>query len=195
MKKVLILEGSPRRNGNSAILSKEFARGAEEAGCSVETVCVAAKKIAGCLGCNACYRNGGTCVQKDDMAEIREKMLAVDAIVLASPIYFYSMTAQMKALIDRTYAFFQQLDGKTFYFIITCAAPDKAFTETMLASLRGFTCCVPNAKEGRRRGVWHRRNGSRRNLPVNSHGGSLQDGQRRLIEGDYNRIMVFCKCQ
>ena len=106
MKNVLILEGSPRANGNSAILSEAFAKGAKEAGCSVEAICVARKKVAGCLGCNACYRNGGTCVQKDDMAEIREKMLAADVIVLASPIYFYSMTAQMKAVIDRTYAFY-----------------------------------------------------------------------------------------
>ena len=148
MKKILILEGSPRRNGNSAILSDEFARGAEKAGCSVEKVHIAGKKVAGCLGCNACYRNGGACVQKDDMAEIREKMLAADVIVLASPVYFYSMTAQMKAVIDRTYAFYQQLEGKTFSFLITCGAPDAAFTETMLAALRGFTCCVPNAKEG-----------------------------------------------
>ena len=88
MKKVLILEGSHRRNGNSAILSDEFARGAEEAGCSVEKVKIAGEKIAGCLGCNGCFRNGGICVQKDDMAEIREKMLAADVIVLASPIYF-----------------------------------------------------------------------------------------------------------
>ena len=148
MKKVLILEGSPRRNGNSAILSEEFARGAEEAGCSVEKVRVCGRKIAGCLGCNACYRNGGTCVQKDDMAEVREKMLAADVIVLASPIYFYSMPAQMKAVIDRTYAFYPQLEEKTFYFIISCAATDAVYTETMLAALRGFTCCVPNAKEG-----------------------------------------------
>ncbi len=148
MKKVLILEGSPRRNGNSAILSDEFARGAEEAGCSVEKVRVCGKKIAGCLGCNGCYRNGGACVQKDDMVEVREKMLAADVIVLASPIYFYSMTAQMKAVIDRSYAFYPQLAGKTFYFIITCAATDASYTETMLASLRGFTSCVPDAKEG-----------------------------------------------
>ena len=148
MKKVLILEGSPRKKGNSAILCEEFARGAAEAGCGVEILRVTGKKIAGCLGCNGCYRNGGECVQKDDMAEVREKMLAADVIVLASPIYYYSMTAQMKAVIDRTFAFYQQLAGKTFYSIITCAATDASFTETMLAALRGFTCCVPNAKEG-----------------------------------------------
>lgn len=148
MKKILILEGSPRPNGNSCILSNEFARGAEEAGCSVDKIQISRKKISGCLGCNACYRNGGSCVQKDDMEEIRAKMLEADVIVLASPIYFYSMTVQMKALVDRTYAFFNQLAGKTFYFVITCAATDASYTETMLASLRGFTCCVPEAKEG-----------------------------------------------
>ncbi len=148
MKKVVILEGSPRRNGNSSILSNEFARGAQDAGCSVETIRVAGKKIGGCLGCNGCYRNGGVCVQKDDMEEIREKMLDADVIVLASPIYFYSMSSQMKAVIDRSYAFYQQLEGKTFYFIISCGADDAAYTETMQAALRGFTCCVPNAVEG-----------------------------------------------
>ena len=148
MKKILILEGSPRLNGNSCLLSDEFARGAEEAGCSVEKIAVARKRVAGYLGCNACYRNDGVCVQKDDMVEIREKMLGADVIVLASPIYFYSMTAQLKAVIDRSYAFFSQLAGKTFYFIISCAAPDEALTETMQAALRGFTCCVPDSVEG-----------------------------------------------
>lgn len=109
---------------------------------------IVGKKIARCLGYDACYRNGGVCVQKDDMVEVREKMLAADIIVLASPIYFYSMTSQMKTVIDRTYAFYQQLESKTFYFLITCGAPDAAFTETMLAALRGFICCAPNANEG-----------------------------------------------
>lgn len=148
MKNILILESSPRPNGNSCLLSSEFARGAESAGHHVEKLPVSHKKIGGCLGCNACYRNGGTCVQKDDMEEVRAKMLAADVIVLASPIYFYSMTAQMKATIDRTYAFYQQLAGKTFYYLISCGAPDASYTETMLAALRGFTCCVPDAKEG-----------------------------------------------
>ena len=66
MKKVLILAGSPRVNGNSSALSNEFARGAMEAGHSVEKIDVARKKVSGCLGCNGCYRNGGVCVQKDD---------------------------------------------------------------------------------------------------------------------------------
>lgn len=148
MKKVLILAGSPRLHGNSGILSDEFARGAKAAGCEVEKIEIQRKKVAGCLGCNACYKNEGVCVQKDDMTEIREKMIAADIIVLASPIYFYSMTAQLKAVIDRTYAFFQQLSGKTFYFLVSCASPEISDTETMVAALRGFTCCIPDAKEG-----------------------------------------------
>lgn len=148
MKRVLILEGSPRINGNSSLLCGEFEKGANDAGCETEKIHITRKKIAGCLGCDACKRNGGVCIQKDDMSEIREKMINADVIVLASPIYFYSMTSQMKSLIDRTYAFFNELSGKTFYFIITCAAPDVSFTKTMIDSLRGFTCCIPNSNEG-----------------------------------------------
>ena len=147
MKKVLILSSSPRRNGNSAVLCRQFAAGAESAGHSAEILDLARVKVSPCLGCNACYRNGGTCIQKDDMTEIREKMLAADVIVLASPIYFYSMTAQMKTVIDRTYAFYQELAGKEFYYIITCGGPGMEYTETMVASLRGFTCCIPDAQE------------------------------------------------
>lgn len=148
MKNVLVLSGSPRVHGNSSLLCDEFIKGAQEAGHKTEKINITRKKVAGCLGCNVCYKNDGVCIQKDDMAEIREKMEQADVIVLSSPIYFYSMTSQMKAVIDRTYAFFSNLKGKTFYFILSCAAPDESLTETMVASLRGFTCCVPESKEG-----------------------------------------------
>lgn len=149
MSNILILSASPRAKGNSNILCDEFTRGAEEAGHQVEKLMVSRKNVVGCLGCNACMKNGGTCVHKnDDMAEIRDKMLATDVIVLSSPIYFYTMAAQMKLVLDRTYAFFNQLEGKTFYFVITCAGPGEQYTETMLSALRGYTCCIPEAKEG-----------------------------------------------
>lgn len=148
MKNVLIVSASPRLKGNSNALCDEFRRGAEEVGHTVEKLSVSRMSIAGCLGCNACKRNGGTCVQKDDEEIIQEKMLASDVIVLASPIYFYSMAAQLKLALDRTYAFYPKLAGKTFYFLISCAAPDESYVETMLASLRGFTCCVPDSVEG-----------------------------------------------
>lgn len=146
--KLLILQGSPRAHGNSSLLCDQFERGAADAGCEVVRVNTARLKVAGCLGCDACRRNGGECVQKDDMAGIKEQMLSADAIVLSSPIYFYSIASQLKAVIDRTYAFVEKLSGKTFYFVITCAAPSENYTETMIAALRGFTCCVPSSKEG-----------------------------------------------
>lgn len=147
MKNVLILSGSPKAKGNSGLLCEEFARGAEEAGCKVERFDVARMRIPGCLGCNACRRNGGKCVQRDGMDEIREAMFRSDVIVLASPIYFYSMTSQLKAVLDRTYAFERELEGKGFCYLVSCAAPDESYAGTMLSSLRGYVCCLPGSKE------------------------------------------------
>ena len=105
-KKVLILSGSPRKNGNSDLLCDEFMRGAAESGNEVEKIRVAGKKIAPCSGCYYCAAHNGECVHKDDMAEILQKMIDADVIVLSSPVYFYSINAQLKAVIDRTIDFF-----------------------------------------------------------------------------------------
>ena len=100
-KKVLILSASPRKGGNSDLLCDQFAKGAEEAGHQVEKIRVQERSIAPCMACYAC-RNSGVCVQKDDMAAILEKMVQADVLVLATPVYFYSMDGQLKTLIDRT---------------------------------------------------------------------------------------------
>ena len=92
-KKVLILSGSPRKGGNSDILCDEFARGAQEAGNEVEKIRVASKKIHPCSACYYCRDHGGECVHKDDMAVILQKMIDADVLVLASPVYFYSIDA------------------------------------------------------------------------------------------------------
>ena len=91
MKKVLILSGSPRKNGNSDILCDEFMRGALESGNQVEKIRVSEKKIDFCSGCYYCQKSGGLCAKKDDMAEVLQKMIDADVIVLASPVYFYSI--------------------------------------------------------------------------------------------------------
>lgn len=103
-KKVLILSGSPRKGGNSDILCDEFLRGALEAGNEVEKIRVTERKVAPCSACYYCRDHGGVCVHKDDMASILQKMINADVIVLASPVYFYSINAQLKAVIDRTVA-------------------------------------------------------------------------------------------
>lgn len=101
-KTVLAIVSSPRKNGNTELLVDEFVKGAKEAGHAVEKLCLREKKIAPCLACEACLRNGGACVQKDDMGEILEKFIAADVVVLSSPVYYYSVCAQLKAMIDRT---------------------------------------------------------------------------------------------
>lgn len=103
-KNVLILSGSPRKGGNSDLLCDEFLRGALEAGNQAEKIFIRGKKIAPCSACYYCKDHGGACAIKDDMAEILDKMQAADVIVMASPVYFYSIDAQMKAVIDRCVA-------------------------------------------------------------------------------------------
>lgn len=147
MKKVLILSGSPRKGGNSDILCGEFARGAADAGHKVETIRVSEKKIGYCRACYYCRDHAGDCVQKDDMAEVLQKMVDADVLVLASPVYFYSIDAQLKALIDRTVARWTEVKNKEFYYIVTCADGEKASAETTLACFRGYADCVEGAVE------------------------------------------------
>ena len=145
-KKVLILSGSPRKNGNSDILCDEFARGAVEAGHEIEKIRVDEKNIGYCRACYAC-RGTGLCAIKDDMAEVMQKMIECDVMVLASPIYFYSIDAQLKAVIDRSVARWTEVKDKEFYYIVTAADGEKEAADTTIACFRGYAECVEGAKE------------------------------------------------
>lgn len=145
-KKVLILSGSPRKDGNSDLLCDEFAKGAQEADHEVEKIRVAEKNIACCRACYAC-KNGGVCAIKDDMAEVLQKMIDADVLVLASPVYFYSIDAQLKAVIDRTVARWLEVKNKEFYYIVTMADEAPASANTTLACFRGYADCVEGAVE------------------------------------------------
>lgn len=118
-KNILILSGSPRKGGNSDILCDRFMEGARESGHRAEKVFLRDRNIGYCIGCEACHQNNGVCVQKDDMAEILGKMIAADVIVMATPVYFYTMDAQMKTLIDRCVARYTEISTRRFYFIAT----------------------------------------------------------------------------
>ena len=102
-KKVLILSASPRKGGNSDILCDQFAKGAEEAGHQVEKIRVQEKKISPCLACYGC-RGTGVCVQKDDMDAIYPHYKDADLVVLASPMYYWSLSGQLKCAFDRLFA-------------------------------------------------------------------------------------------
>ena len=105
MSKVLVISASPRANANSDILADEVVAGATAAHAEVEKVRLKDLTINYCLACDACQKAlEAGCVQKDDMAELCDKLLAADAIVFASPIYFFSASGQMKGFLDRTYA-------------------------------------------------------------------------------------------
>ena len=101
---ILVLNGSPRKKGNTEIMADAFIKGALEQGHQVEKVNLGHMKIAPCLACEFCFTHNGVCVQKDDMAEILDKVDNADMIVFASPIYWFSISAQLKAAIDRLYA-------------------------------------------------------------------------------------------
>ena len=101
MSKIVVLVGSVRRNGNTELLAKAFADGAGRQH-EVEIISVADYRIHPCTGCNCCYtREGNRCVQEDDMTEIYDRLAQADTVVIASPVYFYGVSAQLKALIDR----------------------------------------------------------------------------------------------
>ena len=101
MKNILIISASPRKCGNSDMLCDEFLRGAKESGNNVEKIFLRDTRVNYCLGCGVC-NSTHKCIQHDDMADILDKMVKADVIVLATPVYFYTMNAQLKTLIDRT---------------------------------------------------------------------------------------------
>ncbi|MBR4643829.1 MAG: flavodoxin family protein [Bacteroidaceae bacterium] len=98
---ILILSGSPRKGGNTDLLVEAFVKGTS-LNHHVEVVTVHDYKVNPCMGCNACFKSkDNTCVQKDDMPIIYDKMAHADMLVIASPVYFYGLSAQLKAVIDR----------------------------------------------------------------------------------------------
>ncbi|WP_300700905.1 flavodoxin family protein [Bacteroides sp.] len=146
-KKVLILSSSPRRGGNSDTLCDEFMRGAKESGNQVEKIFLKDKHINYCTGCSVCSMYSKPCPQKDDANEIVEKMIAADIIVMVTPVYFYTMSAQMKTLIDRTCARYLEIKDKEFYFIISAAETSIPMMERTIESFRGFLDCLEGPKE------------------------------------------------
>ena len=104
MMKIVVLMGSPNRNGSTGILVQNFQKGAEEAGHSVDVIDICHANIHPCTGCVKCGYEG-PCVQKDDVELIRKKLLASDMVVFATPLYYYGMSAQLKTVVDRFCAY------------------------------------------------------------------------------------------
>lgn len=146
-KHVIILSSSPRKGGNSDRLCDELLRGAHEAGNQVEKIFLKDKDIHYCTGCSVCSLYGKPCPLQDEAAEIIEKMITADVIVMATPVYFYTMCAQMKTLIDRTCARYAEIINKEFYFLMTAADNNQKSMERTLEGFRGFLDCLEGAVE------------------------------------------------
>lgn len=147
--KVLGILGSPRVGGNSDILLDQALAGAREAGAETEKIILSRKKISGCLDCTKCNETG-VCVIKDDMQKIQKKILEADAVIHSVPLYFWAMTAQMKAYLDRWCAFFDagwkwhrayapRMKGKKIGLITLCGEPDPSTSDPIVHSFKN-TC-------------------------------------------------------
>jgi multimeric flavodoxin WrbA len=141
-RKVIVVIGSPRRKGNSATLARQVANGATAAGAQVETFFLHAMNIQPCTACDACRRKlKKDCVIKDDMRILYPKMKAADAIVIASPIYWFTVSAQTKLFMDRWYALGGDdgyaLAGKKFGVALAYADADP-FASGAVNALRTF---------------------------------------------------------
>ncbi len=141
--KILVLNGSPRKKGNTAAHLEAFRTGAEEKGHEVCILPVGSLKIAGCMACEYCHGKGnGTCVIKDDMELVIPEIESADMIVFASPIYYYGFSGQMQNLLSRFYSFYLPEAGKKYALITSSidqgasAAAEKQY-ELMLDYFKG----------------------------------------------------------
>ena len=144
MRNVLILKGSPRERGNSAVLAGQAAEGVRAAGAQVESIYLHGLDIRACDACDLCVEQG-ECVIEDDMRTLYPKLAAADAILLASPIYWFTFSAQLKVCMDRWYAFqahqWKELSGKPFGIILTYGDTD-LYTSGAINAINTFeTMC------------------------------------------------------
>lgn len=109
--KIVILQGSPNKNGSTSILVEEFSRGAKASGHMVQRLDLTDMNIKPCTGCVACGYEG-PCVQKDDNQKIKKAVLEADMIVFATPLYYYGMSVQLKTVIDRFCSFNSSITRK-----------------------------------------------------------------------------------
>ena len=140
-KNVLIISSSPRKGGNSETLAASFAKGAEETGHKVETVYLREKKYGFCKGCLACLKVGH-CVINDDAVEIAARMHDADVLVFATPVYYYSVSGQLKTMLDRANPLFDSDYAFTKAYLLATAAEDGEETvEGTVKAVQGWVDC------------------------------------------------------
>ena len=140
-KNVLIISSSPRKGGNSEMLASSFAKGAVEASHSVETVYLREKKFGFCKGCLACLKVGH-CVINDDAVEIAAKMHDADVLVFATPVYYYSVSGQLKTMLDRANSLYGSDYAFTKVYLLAAAAENESYVvEGTVKAVQGWVDC------------------------------------------------------
>ena len=137
MKNVVIISSSPRKGGNSDMLCREFERGAIEAGHNVSYVNLSDMKIGYCIACYACEKTG-KCFQNDGMNELADKLKKADVIAFGTPVYFYTMSGQLKVMIDRLTPHYEEINADTYIFATAWDSNEKNLQLTA-ESIRGAT--------------------------------------------------------
>ena len=145
MKRVIVISTSLRKGSNSDMLADQFAEGAKAAGHEVEKISLVGKNIQFCKGCLGCQKLG-RCVIDDDVNNIMAKVLQADVICWATPIYYYEMSGQMKTLIDRMNAMYEQDYQFRDGYLLTTAAEDETETPKRAEiGLTGWIDCYPKS--------------------------------------------------
>ena len=134
--KVLVITGSPHKNGTSAHLAEQFIKGAKEKGYEVIRFDAAEKQVHPCIACERCHNTDKGCVFKDAMEELNPELLSADVIAFVSPIYYYTISAQIKAVIDRFYANDAALHNNKKAVLLLTMADDT--DESALGALQTF---------------------------------------------------------
>lgn len=127
MKKIVVITGSPRKDGNSFAMTEAFIKAAEAKGHTVVRFDAASMNIGGCHACETCYKTGKACSFDDDFNTMAPAILEADAIVFTMPVYWYSIPAQIKAVIDKLYSFCvagKDIAGKACGLIACCEEND-----------------------------------------------------------------------
>lgn len=144
-KKVLVISSSYRTKGNSARLAEEFVKGAAEAGNDVEFISLHDKKIGFCRGCLTCQKTK-RCIIHDDADMIREKMLHADAVVFATPVYYYGISGQLKTLLDRANPLYaSDYRFREIYLLFAAAEDGEDAEKRTLAGFDDWVVCYDKA--------------------------------------------------
>ena len=146
MKKVIVISTSLRRGSNSDMLAEQFIEGVKATGNEVEKVSLTDKNIQFCKGCMACQKLGRGVI-KDDVNDIMAKVLKADVICWATPIYYYEMSGQMKTLIDRMNAMYEQdYQFRDIYLLTTAAEDEDEIPKRAEMGLMGWIDCYPKSR-------------------------------------------------